>query len=185
MPKLFTRRRMIGAGGAAVALSPLALAKTASAATDPSGPVTVLVTPQRLYDSRTDMTPLGGAKGSGLSLMIEILASVLAGNPVIAPALTGNGAGRMNGLAMSVQIDAFGGTDRFTSDVAQLAQALKVVPLAAGTSAILMPGERGFAEAASRRTNGIPIASGTVARLAKLAERFGVGPPPIAEETRR
>ena len=85
----------------------------------------------------------------------------------IAPALTGKGAGRMNGLAMSVQIDAFGGTDRFTSDVAQLAQALKVVPLAAGTSAILMPGERGFAEAASRRTNGIPIASGTVSRLAK------------------
>lgn len=62
MPKLFTRRRMIGAGGAAVALSPLAIAKTASAAIDPSGPVTVLVTPTRLYDSRTDMTPLGGAK---------------------------------------------------------------------------------------------------------------------------
>jgi hypothetical protein len=62
---------MIGAGGAAVALSPMALAQTASAAIDPSGPVTVLVTPQRLYDSRTDMTPLGGAKlAAGESVIV-------------------------------------------------------------------------------------------------------------------
>lgn len=123
------------------------------------------------------LTPLGGPKGSSLSLMIEILVSVLVNNPVIAPALSGKGAGRMNGLAISVQIDAFGGPDRFAQDVAHLAQTLKAVPLAAGTSAILMPGERGFAEAAARRAAGIPLASGTVARLAKLADRFGVGPP--------
>ena len=100
------------------------------------------------------------------------------GRTVIAPALAGKGAGRMNGLAIAVQIDAFGVIDGFTRDVAQLAQALKAVPLASGTSSILMPGERGFAEAASRRANGIPLPAGTVARLAKLAERFGVGPPP-------
>ena len=60
MPRLFTRRRMIGAGGAAVALSPLALASPAAA--DSTGPLVVLTTPVRLYDSRTDQTPLGGAK---------------------------------------------------------------------------------------------------------------------------
>lgn len=123
------------------------------------------------------LMPLGGPKGSGLSLMIEILVSVLVNNPVIAPALTGKVSGRMNGLAIAVQIDAFGQSDRFPQDVAHLAQALKAIPLAAGTSSILMPGERGFAEAASRRTGGIPLPSGTVARLAKLADRFGVGPP--------
>jgi hypothetical protein len=52
---------MIGAGGA-VAVSPMLLARSVSAATDPSGPLTVLNTPVRLYDSRVDMTPLGGAK---------------------------------------------------------------------------------------------------------------------------
>src|SRR5439155_3972541 len=91
------------------------------------------------------LTPLGGPKGSGLSLMIEILVSVLVNNPVIAPALAGKGAGRMNGLAIAVQIDAFGEANRFKQDVAHLARALKVVPLAAGTASILMPGERGFA----------------------------------------
>ncbi|MBI5322437.1 Ldh family oxidoreductase [Bradyrhizobium sp.] len=127
------------------------------------------------------LTPLGGPKGSGLSLMIEILVSVLAGNPVIAPALSGKSAGRMNGLAIAVQVEAFGSSNRFAQDVAHLAQALKAVPLAAGTSSILMPGERGFAEAASRRVSGILLASGTVTRLAKLADRFGVGPPSPAK----
>lgn len=123
------------------------------------------------------LTPLGGPKGSGLSLMIEILASTLINNSVVAPALTGGAGGRMNGIAIAVQIDAFGQSDRFGENVMHLAKALKAVPLAAGTASILMPGERGFAEAASRRARGIPLPLITVARLAKLADRFGVGPP--------
>jgi ureidoglycolate dehydrogenase (NAD+) len=125
----------------------------------------------------TTLTPLGGPKGSGLSLMIEILASVLVNNPVIAPALTGGGAGRMNGLALAVQIDAFGQSDRFGRDVIHLVQALKAAPLAAGATSILMPGERGFGQAASRRASGIPLASGTVARLKELGDRLGVAAP--------
>lgn len=124
------------------------------------------------------LTPLGGHKGSGLSLMIEILVSVLVNNPVIAPALAGKGAGKMNGLAIAVRINAFGETDNFMTDVAQLANAVKAVPAAAGITSILMPGERGFTEAAARRTSGIPLAAGTVARLAKMADRLGVRPPP-------
>src|SRR5262245_46976181 len=60
MSRLFSRRKMIGVGGA-VALSPLALARTASAA-DPTGPLTVMITPVRLWDSRTDAIPLAGQK---------------------------------------------------------------------------------------------------------------------------
>jgi len=59
---------MIGVGGA-VALSPLALA--GSAAADSTGPLVVLTTPVRLYDSRTDAVPLGGAKlASGNSVIV-------------------------------------------------------------------------------------------------------------------
>jgi hypothetical protein len=57
---MFTRRKMIGAGGA-VALSPVVLTRSVAAA-DQTGPLVVLDTPVRLYDSRTDPTPLGGAK---------------------------------------------------------------------------------------------------------------------------
>jgi LDH2 family malate/lactate/ureidoglycolate dehydrogenase len=40
------------------------------------------------------LLPLGGPKGSGLSLMIECLCSVAVGNPIIAPALAAGGARR-------------------------------------------------------------------------------------------
>lgn len=123
------------------------------------------------------LTPLGGPKGSGLSLMIEILTSVLVANPVIAPALEKSGSGTMNGLAIAVQVDAFGTLDHFRGEVVRLATALKGVPRAADTAAILMPGERGFATAAARQTDGIPLAMGSVTRLAKLAGKLGVSPP--------
>lgn len=63
-----SRRKMIGAGGA-VALSPFVLA--GSAAADATGPLIVLTTPVRLYDSRSDPTPLGGAKlATGSSVIV-------------------------------------------------------------------------------------------------------------------
>ena len=68
MSRLLSRRRMIGVGGA-VAMSPLVLAKPAAA--DSTGPLVVLTTPVRLYDSRTDAVPLGGAKlASGNSVNV-------------------------------------------------------------------------------------------------------------------
>jgi len=160
-----------------VALGKVMAAKDAGKAIPPDWGVDAQGQPTTDPKQVATLTPLGGPKGSGLSLMIEILVSVLVNNPVIAPALNGNGAGRMNGLAIAVQIDALGVSDRFAQEVTNLAQALKASPLAAGTSSILMPGERGFAEAAAREAGGIPLPRGTVARLAKLADRFGVDPP--------
>ena len=60
MSRLLTRRKMMLGVGGAVAVSPLALVGTAAA--DSTGPLVVLTTPIRLYDSRTDAIPLGGAK---------------------------------------------------------------------------------------------------------------------------
>jgi hypothetical protein len=69
MSRLLSRRKMIGVGGV-VAMSPLALA--GSAAADSTGPLVVLTTPVRLYDSRTDAIPLGGAKlASGNSVNVS------------------------------------------------------------------------------------------------------------------
>ena len=52
--------------------------------------------------------PMAGPKGSGLSLMIEVLASVLVGNPLIAVALTGGGDPGGNGLVAVLDPSAFG-----------------------------------------------------------------------------
>jgi ureidoglycolate dehydrogenase (NAD+) len=122
------------------------------------------------------LTPLGGPKGSGLSLMIEILASVLVSNPVISEALSGRSA-TMNGLALALNIQAFANADVFARQIAELVASIKGLPAASGTEAVLMPGERGFAMADQRTRDGIPIAKGTLKRLSELAQRLGVSEP--------
>ena len=74
MSRLFTRRRMLAASGG-VAMSPLALGvqQAAAAQTPQSGPVVTLLTPLRLYDSRSDVGLLGGAKlAAGGSVIVTV-----------------------------------------------------------------------------------------------------------------
>src|SRR3546814_3343903 len=54
------------------------------------------------------LMPMSGAKGSGLSLMIEILASLAAGNAVLVPALAGAKGTRMNGVAIALDVAMLG-----------------------------------------------------------------------------
>jgi len=69
MSRLLSRRKMMIGVGGAVAVAPLAM--VSSAAADSTGPLVVLTTPVRLYDSRTDAVPLGGAKlSSGNSVNV-------------------------------------------------------------------------------------------------------------------
>jgi len=122
------------------------------------------------------LTPMGGPKGSGLSLMFEVLASVLAANPVIKEAFSGR-KGIMNGVALALNIGSFCDPKAFLMHIAELSGALKGLPKAPETDEILMPGERGFRLAEKRKAAGIPLAAGTVSRLAAVAERFGVAQP--------
>lgn len=126
------------------------------------------------------LTPLGGPKGSGLSLMIEVLSSLLVSNPVISTVLTGE-KGSMNGAAIALKIAHFADPAVFTAQVDALAENLKALPKAPDTDEILMPGERGFRLSEERQTQGIRIAEGTLKRLAEVGDRFGIpGPTPFA-----
>ena len=123
------------------------------------------------------LTPLGGPKGSGLSLMIEIIASLLVSNPVIAPALEGAKSPGMNGVALAIQIGAVCDLDPFRAEVDRLATAVRGLPHAAGVESILMPGERGFGVEAKRRQEGIPLSVGTFKRLAALGDTYRIATP--------
>lgn len=123
------------------------------------------------------LLPMAGAKGSGLSLMIEMLTSVLAGNAVIGPVLAGQKSGGFNGLVLAVNPAAFGKTSDFLSDVNQLADSIHALPPIDPQAPVLLPGERGAQTALSRRSAGVPLAVGTARRLLELAERLGVHAP--------
>ncbi|WP_417627946.1 Ldh family oxidoreductase [Pararhodobacter aggregans] len=125
----------------------------------------------------TSLLPMAGAKGSGLSLMIELLTSVLAGNPVIGPVLEGTKKGGFNGMVLAIDPAAFGAPEVFLASVRLLVDQIHALPPAPGTDAVLLPGERGAQTAAQRGAEGIPLAAGTAANLAALAGRLGVAVP--------
>jgi len=126
------------------------------------------------------LLPLGGAKGSGLSLMIECLASLAIGNPLIGPALGSKNPGDspiLNGLAIAVDLAALGDTDSFADEIESLGEALRALPRAEGVERILMPGERGDSIRREREARGIPIPKGTWTRLVAAATSVGINPP--------
>jgi hypothetical protein len=76
MPHLFSRRKMIGAGGAA-AIAPLVVMKQAAQAQSVplqvTGPVFVLFEPVRVFDSRVADPAIGGGKiASGSSVGVSV-----------------------------------------------------------------------------------------------------------------
>jgi ureidoglycolate dehydrogenase (NAD+) len=121
--------------------------------------------------------PMAGPKGSGLSLMIEILSSLLVANPIISASLNGAADAPFNGLVMAIDPRAFGKREAFIKAVDQLGEDIKGLPPAPGNSDVYLPGERGFAEFETRAREGIPLALGTLSRLVELATKQSIEVP--------
>jgi LDH2 family malate/lactate/ureidoglycolate dehydrogenase len=127
--------------------------------------------------------PLGGPKGSGLSLMIELITSLVVSNPIIAEALEETPDGRrhrQNGLVLAIDVRRFGDPDAFRSEVDRVIAALKALPRAPGVLEILMPGERGGRALAARTRDGIPLPRPIADELRGVAARFGLASFPSA-----
>lgn len=126
------------------------------------------------------LLPLGGPKGSGLSLMIECLASLAVGNPLIAQALTDKKPGDspvLNGVAIALDLEVLGDAEEFANEVGRLGEAIHGLPRADGVDRILLPGERGDRMRQERESAGIPIPQGTWSRLLAAAADAGVKAP--------
>ena len=75
MSRLFTRRGIVLAAGGAATMSPVVLHTSSASAAQPSGPLITLLTPLRIYDSRTDTVLLGGAKlaaGQAITVAVSV-----------------------------------------------------------------------------------------------------------------
>ena len=120
--------------------------------------------------------PVGGAKGSGLSLLFECLTSLMVGVPILSLTIGPGGDGRHRHNAMVIAIDVARVTDLATyhEEVARLAAVIKSLAPREGFEAIRLPGERGAATAEERRHAGIPMAPGTWASLQKSAAHLGI-----------
>ena len=120
---------------------------------------------------------MAGPKGSGLSLMIEILCSLLVANPIISASLNGSDDAPFNGLVMAVDPRAFGDREVFSKAVDQLGEDIKGLPPVSGNNEVYLPGERGFGESEKRAREGVPLAAGTLSRLVALATEQSIEVP--------
>ena len=132
-------------------------------------------------DSRSAQVPLplGGPKGSGLSLMIELITSVLLANPILSEALADTAAGRrhkQNAVTLAIDVARFGDLDSFRREVDRLIETVKTLPRADESIEILVPGKRGRRTLERRQRDGIPIPGPIREELARVATRLGVRP---------
>jgi len=123
--------------------------------------------------------PVAGPKGAGLALMIECLASLMSGSPLLTTAFDEPALRHQhlqNGVCIAVDPTLFLGPDVMAGEVDRLARGVKAEPMAEGFDEILMPGERGDREAQHRRVHGIPLPAQLWSELVATAQRLGVPP---------
>jgi LDH2 family malate/lactate/ureidoglycolate dehydrogenase len=126
------------------------------------------------------LMPLGGYKGSGLAMMVEILCSVLSGGAMS----TEVGGIRFRGktvrvsqMFMAIDVARFMPVEEFTARVEKLVAMMKSTPTAPGYDEVMVAGDPEWRIEAERRKNGIPIADGNWDQLVKAAGRVAVPTP--------
>jgi LDH2 family malate/lactate/ureidoglycolate dehydrogenase len=127
--------------------------------------------------------PLGGYKGSGLAVMVEILCAVLSGGAM----LTDVGgirdmskAMRASHFFLAIDVSRFLPFDEFTARMKWLRDTLKSSPPAVGFEEVLIAGEPEWRAEQLRRRDGIPVSRGIWNQLTQLAENLHVPIPSAA-----
>ena len=148
-----------------------------AAALDADGAVTT--------DAARAVTPLpmAGAKGSGMALMFELMASLAVANPVVEPHLrAATPADRrhtQNAMILLARVDAFPSGADFVERVRSLRETIEGLPRAQGVERIHLPGDRRRATQQARATQGIAIDPAAWQTLGAIGQAAGVELPPI------
>jgi L-2-hydroxycarboxylate dehydrogenase (NAD+) len=121
-------------------------------------------------------TPLLGAyKGFGLTVLVEILCSILSGDLSV-PEMdrVASTRGRSSQFFGALRIDSFMPIARFKQRMDEMIRAHHNLPKAAGTDRIMLAGEVEREKELDRRANGIPLHPSVIASLKKLAEELDI-----------
>lgn len=129
--------------------------------------------------------PIGGPKGSGLAMMMDIFAGVLTG-----AAFAGDVGDQqkvldrpqnVGHLFLALKPDVFVSEADFRQRMDTLVTRVRGVPLAEGFDEILLPGEIEARETVRRQRSGIPYAPAEVSALDAEARTAGVAPLPTRD----
>lgn len=123
--------------------------------------------------------PVGGAKGSGMSLVFELLTGALAANPIVSAYHAGDRTHRQNATLVAVDVSAFLPLEEFTGLVDATLDAVKGLPVRDPARELLIPGERGARTHAERTKSGVPLSAKAWTGLVEQAEAAGVAVPDL------
>jgi ureidoglycolate dehydrogenase (NAD+) len=126
--------------------------------------------------------PIGGYKGYGLMLVIEVLSAVLA-NAAVGPAVgelydNPRRAQEVGHLFAAIRLEAFGDPEEFKGRMDALIREVREGPRAPGSERIYLPGEIEFETEARLRREGIPIGPALWEELTALGREARVPFPP-------
>ena len=124
------------------------------------------------------LVPFGGPKGSGISLVIDVLVGILTGancGPNVGDLYNNlerpQNVGQMMG---AVDIRRFIDVNEFKSRMDAMIREIKALPRAKGVNEVFLPGELEVRNQQRREKEGIPLPPATVNELQKLSSEYGV-----------
>lgn len=122
---------------------------------------------------------LGGHKGYGMALLVDILSGVLPGagyaNNIYLKDDSGNALpANVGHFFGALRVDGFRPVEQFKATMDDVVRRLKATPKAAGQGRIYIHGEKEFEIAQDRKIGGVILHPKVVADLKAMAEEFGV-----------
>ena len=122
------------------------------------------------------LMPIGGPKGYGLALMIDVLAGMLSGSqygPEIRTFHQLEGPTGVGVFTLAVDIERFMPLGQFTALFRTYRSSIKASRKAKGVSQIFLPGERTYEKEQKSLNEGIEVSPATAGKLNALLEKFG------------
>ena len=126
--------------------------------------------PHRALPPHGTLAPLGGYKGSGLALVVEILTSVLGGYP---PEESSSFFGTFS-------IDAFIECRAFLGGLETLVEAMRACAPEDGSREVLLPGERSARRREKNNQEGVEVTPALWEEISSVAVELGVTHPLLA-----
>ncbi len=123
------------------------------------------------------LEPIGGVKGSGLSLMVDILCGVLTDSCLTGDVKTivdTSGPARTGHFFCALDVSRFMPSQNFKKSVDAVVRRIKDLPARDG-GRIALPGEIEYDLAEKRRREGIPLDAAVVETLNVVAKHYDIG----------
>lgn len=126
--------------------------------------------------------PLGGYKGFGLAMMVEILCAVLSGGAMsleVGGIRIKNRPMRVSQFFMALDVERFMPREEFTERIRALIGMMKSAAPATGYDEVLVAGEPEWRNEERRRVSGIPLSDGVWKTMTDTAAALGVAIPVV------